>query len=60
MINLDTHQLIEREFYLKKISRREIKRSYTLIIKMISMNAFYMTKAEAIVLYLIDNDEHIC
>jgi hypothetical protein len=60
MINLDTHQLIERELYLKKISRRETKRSYTLIIKMISMNAFYMTKLEAIVLYLIDNDEHIC
>jgi len=60
MISLDTHQLIERGFYLKKISRRETKRSYTLIIKMISMNAFDMTKTKAIVHYLIDNDEYIC
>jgi hypothetical protein len=45
---------------LKEISRRETKRSYTLTIKAICMNAFDMTKTEAIVFYLIDNDEHIC
>jgi len=60
MINLDTHQLIERGFYLKKISRRETKRSYILTIKAICMNAFDMTRTKAIVFYLIDNDDHIC